>query len=98
MFVCKTCSSKFEAKADYNAHKKTCLMQIETFVFRQTNQKITVKKNDEGNFECYCSDAGCPDKKKVYKSIENLKRHLKKVESHWIGLSKVSLISIHVYK
>jgi len=72
-------------------------MKVETFLFKLTNQRITVKKNDEGNIECYCSDARCPDKKKTYKNIENLKRHLKKVKSHWIGLSKVGLISIHAY-
>jgi hypothetical protein len=71
------------------------LKEVETFIYKPTNQKITIKKNNQGNFECYCSDAGCPNKKKVYKTIESLKRHLKKVKSHWIGLSKVTLANIY---
>ncbi|KAG1728038.1 uncharacterized protein EDB91DRAFT_1086206 [Suillus paluster] len=91
MPTCLNCSAKFEVIQDYRNYSKQCLKEIETFIHKLTNQK-SLKKNDQGNFQCYCSDAGCPDKKKVYKTIENLKRHLKKVKSCWIGLSKQTSI------
>jgi hypothetical protein len=89
MFTCSNCSATFDLNKDYGKHSKQCLKEIETFISKQNNQRITVKKNEEGNFECYCSDSGCPDQKKTYKTIETLKKHMKKVKSHWIGLSKV---------
>lgn len=88
-FVCTNCSAEFALKRDHGKHRKICLMEVETFIFKPSNEKITVKKNDQGSFDCYCSDAGCPSENRVYKSIENLKKHMKKVKSHWVGLSKV---------
>jgi uncharacterized C2H2 Zn-finger protein len=89
MFICDNCSATFEAKKEYSQHSKKCLKEVETFIWKLTNQSITVKKNAQGNFECYCSDSGCPNERRVYKTIESLKRHLKKVDSHWVGPSKV---------
>ncbi|KAG1735322.1 uncharacterized protein EDB91DRAFT_1083776 [Suillus paluster] len=89
MLTCPNCSATFDVNKYYGRHKKQCLKEVETFISKQNNQRITVKKNDKGNFECYCSDNGCPDQKKVYKTIATLKKHMKKVKSHWIGLSKI---------
>jgi len=91
MLICSTCSAGFEDRNQYSSHTKHCVGDTVTFVYQ--NQNITVKKNTEGAFDCYCSDVGCPGKKRVYKTIEGLKKHLKKVKSHWIGTSKVILTS-----
>jgi uncharacterized C2H2 Zn-finger protein len=91
MFTCDNCSATFEAKKEYSQHSKKCLKEVETFFHKPTNQSITVKKNAEDSFECYCSDSGCPNERRVYKTIESLKRHLKNVNSHWVGPSKVKL-------
>lgn len=91
MLICDNCSATFETKKQYSQHSKNCLKKVETFIWTLTNQKITVKKNAQDHFECYCSDPRCPSEKRVYKTIENLKRHLRKVNSHWVGPSKVKL-------
>jgi hypothetical protein len=95
MFICPNCSAEFAGKTEYGLHSKKCLKKVETFTLKSTNQKITVKKNAQGYFECYCSDSGCPSQKRVYTTIESLKRHLKKVNSHWVGPSKVKLAYTH---
>jgi len=90
MTVCPTCSGTFTS-SEYSNHSKGCSKQVVTFNFKPRNQKITVKKNVQGSFACYCSDARCPDKKRVYKTIENLKKHMKAVGSYWVGLRKVKI-------
>ena len=56
-----------------------------TFAYKASNQRITVQVNSQGKIACYCSDPGCPSDKRVYKTVENLKKHMGKVGSHWIG-------------
>jgi len=97
MFICQTCSSSFTTKSEYYTHRRACTADVETFIYKATNQKITVQKNSKGLFECYCSDKGCPGVKKAYKSTENLKRHMTKVKSHWIGPSKAGDSSAYMY-
>jgi hypothetical protein len=82
-YTCLNCSTVFGVKSDYGKHSKQCLKTTETFEFN--TQSITIHKNSEDHFNCYCSDAGCADGKKSYKNIENMKRHMRKAKSHWLG-------------
>ncbi|KIK25617.1 hypothetical protein PISMIDRAFT_22752 [Pisolithus microcarpus 441] len=49
---------------------------------------ITVKKNEQGLFDCFCSHKGCPGKK-GFTTVEGLKKHMHKLKSTWIGLAKM---------
>jgi|SRR5882757_3846391 len=91
MLTCANCSAGFTDKNAYLRHKKRCLKEVETFFFKPSNQTIVVKKNNEGKFECHCSDIRCQDKKRAYGTLETLKRHLNTVGSVW-----VSNIPIHM--
>ncbi|KAG2030468.1 hypothetical protein BDR03DRAFT_987079 [Suillus americanus] len=52
---------------------------------------ITVAKNQHGMYDCHCSHSACSATgKKGLTSAEGLKKHMKRLKSHWIGPVEVS--------
>ncbi|KAI6038209.1 hypothetical protein EDC04DRAFT_2604200 [Pisolithus marmoratus] len=83
---CSKCSLTFDSKNEYSLHQKRCVGGKETitFFFKETNQMITVKQNDQGLFDCFCSHNGCPGKK-GFTTMEVLKKHMCKLKTTWLG-------------
>jgi hypothetical protein len=79
---CTTCSTVFAAKdkSSYITHVRQC---TKTASFTIGDQKITIDRNEQGLFLCYCSHPGCP--KRGFATISGLKSHMKKVMSIWVG-------------
>jgi len=93
IFPCNKCNAVFLLKKEHSSHQKKCTGGNSngkvTFLFKETNQTIVLEKNTEGLYVCYCSHKECPKKGKGYTSVEGLKKHMKKVKSHWIGIDKI---------
>jgi hypothetical protein len=85
MFTCTTCNLEFDLKGVYYIHIRKCT-PISTFT-TPTGQKITVTRNMDGVFLCYCSNPDCP-KPIGYATIDALRKHMKKVQSIWVGPNK----------
>ncbi|KAG1846617.1 hypothetical protein F4604DRAFT_1686589, partial [Suillus subluteus] len=69
-----------EDKSSYITHARNCTKEGS---FTIGKEKITVQRNDQGLFLCYCSHPGCP--KKGFATISGLKAHMKKAKSTWVG-------------
>jgi hypothetical protein len=89
IYTCSRCKAAFPSVSRLNNHRKSCLDDVVTTRFG--GKSITLTKNADGRFSCYCSHNGCPSPSTTYKTIENLKRHLGKVGSEWVGPNKVKL-------
>jgi hypothetical protein len=79
---CTTCSTVFDNKdkSSYVTHVRQC-SPTGTFVIG--DQKITVERNNQGLFLCYCSHPSCSTK--GFTTINGLKAHMKKAMSTWVG-------------
>ncbi|KAG1761140.1 hypothetical protein EDD22DRAFT_847972 [Suillus occidentalis] len=82
IYTCSRCKAAFPS---------SCLDHVVTTRFG--GKSITLTKNADGRFSCYCSHNGCPSPSTTYKTIENLKRHLGKVGSEWVGPNKIPVDS-----
>ena len=82
MFTCTTCMLQFDLRTVYNTHIRKCI-PISNFA-THTGQHVTATRNKEGVFLCYCSHPDYP-KPTGYFTTNNLRKHMKKVQSTWIG-------------
>lgn len=85
MFTCTTCQLEFDLRGVYNTHTRKCI-PVSTFT-THTGQQVTVTRNRNGVFLCYCSNPSCP-KPTGYFTTDTMKKHMKKVQSTWIGPNK----------
>jgi hypothetical protein len=69
-----------EEKSKYITHTRKCIKEAS---FTLGDQDITIKRNSQGLFLCYCSHPSCP--KKGFSTVNGLKGHMKKVKSTWVG-------------
>ena len=88
MFTCQNCQAEFQTRNEYSSHKRMCVESTKTF--QLNGEQITVRKNGEGKFACYCSHSGCGTGSKTYQNTYTLSTHMKKVGSHWVGPAEVS--------
>jgi hypothetical protein len=82
MFTCTTCMLQFDLRTIYDTHIRKCI-PISAFT-THTGQHVTVTRNTEGVFLCYCSHPGCP-KPTGYSTTDNLRKYMKQIQSIWIG-------------
>ncbi|KAI5981269.1 hypothetical protein EDC04DRAFT_2617498 [Pisolithus marmoratus] len=85
MYTCTTCQGIFQLRTEYASHRRQCIAEVVTFFHQASGRQITIERNQDGFFECFCSDRGCPNPQRVYKNVETLKKHMKKVGSTWTG-------------
>jgi len=92
-FSCNKCSLTFSLKKNHSSHQKKCTGGNGdgkvTFFFKETDQTITLERNVKGLYDCYCSHPDCP--KTGYVSVEGVKKHMRRANSHWIGINKTKI-------
>jgi hypothetical protein len=84
-FICSHCKLEFENKNLYVTHTRKCVKTV-TFV-AYNNQEITVTRDQNNVFLCYCSDKRCP-RPRGFLRVNALQKHLKTSKTIWLGPEK----------
>jgi hypothetical protein len=87
VYTCATCKAVYQDKNPYNSHRRKCIL-VATFKDPESGEVITVHRNAEGVFLCYCSKEGCP-KKSGFATVDSLRSHIVKSGSRWVGMAMV---------
>ena len=83
--VCKECGLEFDNKKLHDTHRKKCVKEV-TFI-AHNGQEITVTRNQNGTFLCYCSHGKCP-KDQGFATIDSMQKHMKNLKTTWLGREK----------
>ena len=79
-YTCHHCQLQLKDKNLYISHSKKCVRTV-TFVTRD-NQEITVTRDDDDKFTCYCSSKKCPS---IFAMAGSIQRHMNKLKTTWLG-------------
>ncbi|KAI5984878.1 hypothetical protein EDD15DRAFT_2201002 [Pisolithus albus] len=83
--ICKECGLEFDNKILHDTHWKKCVREV-TFI-AYTGQEITLTRQENGAFACYCSHPKCP-KQAGFATMDTLHKHMKTLKTTWLGPEK----------
>ncbi|KAI5985430.1 hypothetical protein EDC04DRAFT_2913772 [Pisolithus marmoratus] len=83
--TCKECGLQFDNRGLHDSHWKKCVKTV-TFV-APTGEDVTVTRDRNGTFVCYCSHDKCP-KENGFVTVGALQRHMKTLKTTWLGPEK----------
>ena len=81
-FACASCSISFDSKNLRDAHSKRCVKTAT--ITNGKGNRVTITRDDNGTFRCYCSHVACP-KTKGYATSNALQKHITKSQTTWLG-------------
>ncbi|KAF8415664.1 hypothetical protein L210DRAFT_3512239 [Boletus edulis BED1] len=84
-YVCESCASDFDEKNLYINHYKKCVTTVAVTTY--SGEKMTLHRNENKVFLCYCSHPACP-KSAGFTRSEGLLKHMKRLKTTWIGAEK----------
>jgi hypothetical protein len=87
VYTCADCNAVYQDRNPYNSHRRKC-KPVGSFNDPESGKAITVHRNEDGVFLCYCSREGCP-KKSGFATVDSLRSHIVRSGSRWVGVPKV---------
>lgn len=85
---CRYCNAVFtgnNCRSSRDIHIRSCRPEVDV---TYSNTVKTLSRNDDGRFECYCSNPSCA---KTFKTTVSIQNHAKSTFAEWLG--KVSSMS-----
>lgn len=86
--TCNRCNQTFLTTKEHSRHQKKCTAgsMDGRISFNFEGADITVVTNQYGKYDCCCSHSACSATgKKGLTSGEGLRKHMRRLESRWIG-------------